>query len=248
MERMRSKLKMAVVIGLIIALNVLILPQVVKADSSNILPSGMVIGDSQGIQVKSDGKYLVDVRDVQPGKKWSTKITMLNLEEEIPYHLTMHISPPTLVTGSLDLSKAIQMRLVYEGQTVYQGSLSGISPSLNLQNELIPLDLGVFKGGDTRMLEVFFELDGEKYTNSDFLKKNVMENIWYFKAVKSTLPDTDGSENPSNTIKNIFRLPRTGEEWRDMLIFICIGLFLLLVALLILKHRVVEKKENRLKK
>lgn len=32
------------------------------------LPSGMIVGDDQGIQVQSDGAYLVDVRDVEDRK------------------------------------------------------------------------------------------------------------------------------------------------------------------------------------
>lgn len=245
MRRIQSKLKRNLIIGLFVCLNLLIIPQFAAADSSPDLPSGMIVGDEQGVKVKSDGDYLIDLRDVQPGKKWSKKITIFNMEEDIPYQLTMHISPPILVEGSLDLSKAIQMVLTYEGKKIYEGPLSGVSSSLDLQNELTPLNLGVFKGGDTRMLEVSFELDGKKYTNKDFLKKNVVENIWHFKAVKSVLPDTKGSEDPQNINKRLFRLPQTGEEWRDAIIFSCIGLFLLLVALLIWKYRVGENNQEK---
>lgn len=245
MRRIKGKLKRNLIIGLLVCLNLLALPQFAEADSFTVLPSGMIVGDNQGIKVKSDGQYLVDIRDVQPGKKWSTKITIFNMEEDIPYHLTMNVKQPVLVEGSLDLSKAIQMTLTYEGEKVYQGPLSGTSPELNLQNELTPLDLGVFKGGDTRMLEAFFELDGKKYTNRDFFKKNVVENSWHFKAVKTALPDTNNPKKTQDDFTNLFRLPQTGEEWRDVIIFSCIGLFFLLVALLLIKRQIVEKnKEN----
>lgn len=208
--------------------------------TASTLPSGMVVGDDQGIQVQSDGAYLVDVRDVEPGKKWETKITAINLERDIPYHLTMYVSKPTLIQGNLDLSEAIQMRMVYDGKEVYNGPLSGKSSLINLQNKQAPLDLGVFESGQTRTLEVYFELDGEKYTNKDFVVKNVVENIWYFKAVKATktpgktLPSTGGN-SIVDQIKGL--LPSTGEEWSYALLFICIGLFLIVSSLLILKHR-----------
>ena len=221
-----------------------------ESAAASALPSGMVVGDDQGIQVQSDGSYLVDVRDVEPGKKWETKITAINLERDIPYRLTMYISEPTLVEGSLDLSEAIHMRLVYDGEEVYNGPLSGKSNLVNLQNQQAPLDLGVFESGQTRTLEAYFELDGEKYTNKDFVVKNIVENIWYFKAVKATnVPDTStpntGDHSIIDDIKGVF--PSTGEEWRYALLFICIGLFLTVSALLILKYRDQHgKKKHRM--
>ncbi|MFD1902038.1 hypothetical protein GQR36_22125 [Enterococcus termitis] len=80
-------------------------------------------------------------------------------------------SKPTLIEGSLDLSKAIQMSLLFDGKEIYSGPLSGISKTVNLQDKTNPLDLGIFKGGDTHQLEAKFELDYQTYTNKDFFKK-----------------------------------------------------------------------------
>lgn len=225
------------VISLLLILEILFAPVTVQATMESALPFGVVVGDDQGIKVKSDGEYLIDIRDVAPGKKWIRKITLANLEKDIPYQLTMSVSTTTKLEGTLDLSQAIQMTLYFEGDKVYEGPLSGISTSTNLQDSSKPLNLGVFKSGDSKMLEAHFELDGKKYTNQDFLKKNVVENIWYFKAVKTKLPDM-----PTNgKIKNLF--PRTGEEWSSALLTICIGLFLLLITLLIIKHKRDEKRK-----
>ncbi|WP_348921918.1 hypothetical protein [Enterococcus rotai] len=229
---------------LLISLSLTLKP--VEVNSESNLPPGIVAGDDQGIKIKNDGQYLVDIRDVAPGKKWSTKITIINIEEDIPYHLTMNVSKPTLIEGSLDLSEAIQMTLIYDGKTIYTGPLSGVSKTLNLQDKSAPLNLGTFKGGDTKMLEAQFELDGKSYTNRDFFKKNVVENSWQFKAVKTTLPDTKEPEQPDKPflekLVSKLRLPNTGEEWRNALLFSCIGLFLVLVSLLIIKHKKQEKK------
>lgn len=157
----------------------------------------------------------------------------------------MSISKPTLIEGSLDLSQAIKMTLIYDGQERYKGPLSGVTKTVNLQDKSTPLNLGTFKGGDTKMLEAHFELDGKMYTNRDFFKKNIVENIWYFKAVKNKLPDTkdpDEQDKPlAEKLMSKIKFPRTGEEWRNAMIFSCIGLFLILVFLLILKHKKQEE-------
>ncbi|MGX7264897.1 hypothetical protein [Enterococcus crotali] len=231
---------------LLVSLSLVIKP--VEVNSETNLPPGIVAGDDQGIKIQSDGQYLVDIRDVEPGKKWSTKITIINLEKDIPYHLTMSVSKPTLIRGTLDLAQAIEMTLRYDGKKVYQGPVSGVSQTLNLQDKATPLDLGTFKSGDTKTLEADFELDGKKYTNRDFFEKNIMENSWSFKAVKTTLPDTQGPDQPKKpfleSITDKLKFPKTGEEWRNALLFSCIGLFLVLVSLLILKYKKQEKQHR----
>lgn len=236
-------------IGVFLLISLLLTLKPVEVHSETNLPPGIVAGDDQGIKIKNDGQYLVDVRDAAPGKKWSTKITIINIEKDVPYHLTMSVSKPTMIEGSLDLSEAIQMTLFYDGKEIYKGPLSGNNKTVNLQNKSAPLNLGTFKSGDTKMLEAQFELDGKSYTNRDFFKKNVVENIWYFKAVKTTLPDTNQPDQPDQPflekIVNKLRLPNTGEEWRNALLFSCVGLFLVLVSLLIIKHKKIERKSHQ---
>ncbi|WP_321385850.1 LPXTG cell wall anchor domain-containing protein [uncultured Enterococcus sp.] len=250
--KMKSKIRKAIYIGVGL---VFLLLSLVIADAAQAveLPPGMVIGDDQGIKIEDDGEYLIDVRDVMPGKAWSVKITISNLERDIPYHLTMRVSKPTLIQGTLDLSEAIQMKLIYDGEVIYSGPLSGDNGKINLQDVASPVDLGTFKSGDTRMLEAYFELDGAKYGNSDFFEKNIVENIWYFKAVKTKLPDTSsssddvtkpGTSSSTTPGKDIFKLPNTGEEWRNALVFVIIGMFLVMLALLIVKHKVLDKKKS----
>ncbi|WP_207695709.1 hypothetical protein DOK67_0001593 [Enterococcus sp. DIV0212c] len=241
-----------IVIGIVLLICLSIMPDFAEAKAYSDLPSGIVVGDDQGIKIDNDGQYLVDIRDVAPGKKWSTKITIINMEKDSPYRLTMSVSKPTLVKGSLDLSKAIQLTLIYEEKEIYKGPLSGINETMNLQDKLTPLELGLFRSGDTKMLEANFELDGKKYTNKDFSQKNIVEMIWKFKAVKTTLPDTGEPEKPDHSfvdkIINKFRLPNTGEDWRNALLFSCIGLFLILIILLIIKHKKSENNKSKKKK
>ncbi|WP_206913063.1 hypothetical protein IGL98_000748 [Enterococcus sp. DIV0840] len=249
-RRDRGEQWLLVWLFLLISLSLALKPIEVSSESN--LPPGIVAGDDQGIKIKNDGQYLVEIQDVAPGKKWSTKITIINIEKDIPYLLTMNISKPTIVKGSLDLSKAIQMTLIYDDKEVYKGPLSGVNKMLNLQDQSTPLNLGTFKAGDTKMLEAHFELDGKSYTNRDFFEKNIVENIWYFKAIKTTLPDTSDPDQPEKPfiekLISKLRLPNTGEEWRNALIFSCIGLFLILITLLIVKHKKQERKPRKKKR
>jgi hypothetical protein len=249
MKSRYRKLVKGIWIGLLILGGLSLVSKPLEAKAEVLLPPGMIVGDDQGIKVKSDGSYLIDVRDVAPGKKWSTKITIINIEKDIPYQLTMTVSKPTLIKGSLDLSEAIQMTLIYEGREIYKGPLSGVSSTKNLQNTAAPLDLGIFKSGDSRMLEAAFELDGKTYTNRDFFTKNIVENVWQFKAVKTTLPNTkqpdDSDDMPLlSKIMDRLSLPKTGEQWREALLFSCIGMFLILIVLLILKYKVGKKTNS----
>lgn len=204
------------------------------------LPPGIVIGDSEGLHATKNGEYHVNVNDVLPGKKWHKSISIVNMEKDIPYQVTMLITPP-VVSGSLDLSKAIQMTLVYEGKSVYKGPASGISKELNLQTT--PLNLGIFNAGDSRALEVEYSLSGT-YTNQDFVQKNVMDNVWTYYAVKTTTPIEPIDPTKPKKAKPIGRLPSTGEIKQYMVIF-CLGLFLILIILLIWKNKQVESNKSK---
>lgn len=204
---------------------------------ASTLPPGFLIGDEQGIKVERDGKYFIEVNDVMPGKKWTKKISLVNLEEKDRYSLTMDISNPR-TQGKIDLSKEIAMELIYDGKTVYEGPLLGINDTMNLQKNL--LDLGVFAPGTSRTLIANFSVSS-KLTNQDFSVKNIVDIDWTFYAIKTKEEEfpKKGTSNtptiPKETKKGIF--PNTGEEVKGMLLFFCIGLYLILTALLIFKKR-----------
>lgn len=204
----------------------------------NQLPPGMVIGDDKGIDVKEDGKYLMEVNDVAPGKRWKTEVTMLNIEKDVPYALSMKIYPPE-VSGPIDFSKAISMKLTYAGKVVYDGPLSGVSGKVNLQKTY--LDLGILSSGDSKGLTVELEMDSS-YTENDFMVKSVTENIWEFRAVKTKKPIGPDKKPPIKKPGIIGLLPQTGEEWRNTLIGICLGLFFIMTILLIMKKRREERR------
>lgn len=70
-RRYRNKNWVMTVLFVLIGLLFILKP--VEANSESNLPSGIVAGDDQGIKIKNDGQYLIDFRDVEPGKNGSQK-------------------------------------------------------------------------------------------------------------------------------------------------------------------------------
>ncbi|MEI5994849.1 LPXTG cell wall anchor domain-containing protein [Candidatus Enterococcus mansonii] len=205
------------------------------------LPPGIVIGDDKGIQVQSDGNYLVEINNVLPGKKWTIDVNLMSVDKGTPYDLSIRLLKPT-VEGPIDFSKAIRMTMDYNGKKIYDGPASGISKELNLQESTY--SLGTFRSGDSRRLHVTFEMDST-YTKDDFQVKSVMENIWAFRAVKNHEPESIKTSETKKQVewkKPTTLFPRTGEEWRNVLIYTCLGLFVMLMALLIAKKKYEEQK------
>ena len=61
---------------------------------AEVLPPGMLIGDSEGINVDGTGEYYVHKEDLHPGEKFTKKIKMMNTEKnDCPYLLEMDIAP-----------------------------------------------------------------------------------------------------------------------------------------------------------
>lgn len=200
------------------------------------LPSGIVIGDDKGIHVQSDGKYLVEIKDVLPGKKWTIDIDLMSVDQGTPYDLSMQIFEPIL-SGPIDFSKAIHMVLNYAGKEIYNGPASGVSGKTNLQAS--EYSLGTFEPGDSKRLRAVFEMD-HTYTKNDFQVKSMMENVWKFRAIKNQEP---GQIKDKKRTKRKQFFPQTGEEWRDVLIYISLGLFILLMVILILKKKYEDQKK-----
>lgn len=196
------------------------------------LPEGVVIGDNDGLNAKKNGEYFVNLKNVQPGQKWEKTISMMNMEKDSVYSLTMQISPP-VVSGPLDLSKEIQMVITYEGKTLYEGPASGVSKDKDFQNNR--MEFGTFKSGDSRAFNVTYEMPGN-YTKEDFLEKSIMDNVWTFYAIK---PQQDNT--PKKKTSGI--LPQTGDIQQSM-IFICLALFVTLILLFIWKNRSENKRSN----
>lgn len=235
----------------------------VSALAAASLPDSVVIGDNDGIQVESDGEYLMEIDDILPGQSFEKTISIMNIDENgDPFELFFWIDPPKQIEGPINFAEVMSMDIDYQEKTIFEGKVSGIG-NINLQKE--EYSLGIFKAGDSRALKVFMKMD-KNLTAKDYETRSVTENVWHFRAIRKDEPtnptteptdSTDDSGNPVNPTKPggsgggtdgkkpLIRFPQTGEEWRDMLIYSCIGMLFVVIALLLLRHSYQERKKQK---
>lgn len=209
--------------------------------ANHVLSEGMVIGDDQGIHVKANGEYLMDLRDILPGETYDVTISMMNVDEKgAPYELFFWVDPAIQIEGPIHFDQALSMTIDYDGKPLYNGIVAGTGTP-NLQEKEI--SLGTFKAGESRAMKVHMKMDSS-YTNEDFIQKSVTENVWHFRAIRkdeptnpsTTEPPTSSGEEPDGGKKPVIKFPQTGEEWRDTLLYLSIGI-LLIVGVILFWHR-----------
>lgn len=219
------------------------------AKAEILLPPAIVVGDSEGIKVGEDGKYLMDLRDILPGESFEATISFLNVDEkEQPYELFFGIKPPVQIQGPINFGEAMTMSIEYEGKEIYNGKVSGIG-NLDLQKE--EYSLGVFNPGDSKSMKVSMKM-GSEYTNKDYATKSITENVWQFRAIRngdgtggSGTEKPGGGATDGGSSKPTIHFPQTGEEWRDALIYSVVGMFFLVVVILLWHHRRQQKKAEK---
>jgi len=199
----------------------------VNAATATDLPSGVLIGDQDGINVDAHGYYYIDARELQPGDVIRKTVTIQNLsqndrtpEGKIPYTITM-TTEPLFSTGPVDLLDKTQLILELDGQTIYSGRVKGDGVPNMIENALA---LGQYDVGDRRTLDITLTVDSDMQL---FEEKSEADFKWKFYAYRAT--DTDG--------------PKTGlleEYWMYLL---PIGGNLLLFALLSFRKKKREQKE-----
>lgn len=218
---------------------------------AEILPPGMLIGDSEGISVDGTGAYYVQKEDLQPGDKFVKKIKLMNTEKnDRPYVLEMDMAPKEK-KGAIDFYEAISVKMLLDGKEVYRGNLIGVGKP-DLQKDR--LQLGTYAYGDFKELEVQFVVSSDLPTEV-WQTKSYAIIKWEFIATKEKdkEPPIDSSEPPAKPGKDkpdkpIVRLPQTGEEWRSLIYKIITGIFIICVVLLFMKKRKERESKNQLNK
>jgi hypothetical protein len=185
------------------------------------LPAGILIGDESGIHVDSNGHYFIDARGLRPGDVVRRTLTLQNLshddkspEGKVPYHLTM-TAEPLSTKGPVDLLEKVDLSLVLDGRTIYQGPSRGNgSPNMIERAQ----DLGEFGVGDRSTLNVVLTVDPAMRLSS---KKSEADFRWHFYAYRA-----QSKEGPKTGI------------WEKYGLLFPLGCVLLLGALLLpLKKR-----------
>lgn len=226
-------------------------PSLQVSAANHQLPEGIVIGDDQGIQVKADGEYLMELRNILPGETYDVTISLMNIDEKgAPYELFFWIDPAIQIEGPIHFDQALSMTIDYDGTLLYEGIVAGTGTS-NLQRE--EHSLGIFLVGESRAMKVHMKMDSS-YTNEDFIQKSVTENIWHFRAIRQEEPTQPPTTEPPTSSggkvpgKPGLTFPQTGEEWRDALLYLSIGILLIAGVILFWIRKRQQESKGGIKK
>lgn len=225
-----------------------------SAESSS-LPPGFLVGDDSGFQAGTDGKYFISNYNIVPGRSFSRVITISNYSTEdgsFAINLVMNPDDEAHVpekSGVIDLLEAISVTLTYQGKVIYEGPISGDgTPVANQKSD--PIFLDSLEIGEVRNIQADFTVSDE-YPYEDWKDGNSVDFYWLFFASRetttpttptttttTTTPTTGGSTATSSSLPSTGgKLPKTGEDWRNVLIGMIAGFVLITVALIIAKKR-----------
>ncbi|MEO1769637.1 LPXTG cell wall anchor domain-containing protein [Candidatus Enterococcus ferrettii] len=236
----------------------------IVSEAANTLPPGLVIADSEGIYVTSEGEYYIDLQDILPGEIYEKEITIRSLDLEEPFSLGLLVEELSS-SGSVLWKEHITMALVLDGKELYKGPMLGNG---EFDWSKTPLELGICKYGTDKLLTATFTLDSS-LTNEDLREKSQLEFYWTFVGTRDqqptkptepstsdsfvptapsdsgtgsgpshgNLPNTGGTPQASGSGK---RLPQTGEQIVYMFLS---GMLLVLIVLFLWKKRREEEQE-----
>jgi hypothetical protein len=138
-------------------------PTVARAAQDSMLPPGLVISDQSGISANAHGEYYIAALGLMPGDVIKKTVTIQNLEisgnpqADIPFSLSLRAEQISK-DGPLDLFEEVSLELKLDGNVIYTGNsrgdkgTNGSGAACNMVTT--PLDLGNYKIGDRRDLEV----------------------------------------------------------------------------------------------
>lgn len=232
----KRKKSVYIVAYLIVSLIFIFGGTVVKGYASQILPSGLVIGDDSGLYANSEGEFFVDLPDILPGEIYEKTITIRSLDVEEPFELGMLVKYVSK-KGSIDFNQHILLTLVVDEEEIYSGPLLGDG---KFDWEVQPLVLGEVDYGVDHILKASFQMDQE-LTADDYLEISQLLYEWTFVATKNQPipPTTSESESgEKETIKKPEgKLPQTGEQIRNNIYKILTGIALILIVIIVWKKR-----------
>lgn len=207
------------------------------------LPPGLVIGDDSGIYATSEGEFYVDLPSVLPGDVYEKEITIRSLDIQEPFSLGLLVEPAE-ATGIIDFNEYIWLTLTLDGQELYDGPLLGDGSFDWTQT---PLELGVCSYGTDKILQARFQVSAA-LTEAEYREESQLLFHWIFVAVRDYAASTESSsqistDTVSSSTSSSYQkpsgghLPQTGEDLRDMLYKLLIGLLLITIVLLLWKKR-----------
>ncbi|MHC5375424.1 LPXTG cell wall anchor domain-containing protein [Enterococcus sp. LJL120] len=207
------------------------------------LPPGFLVGDDTGIQVGTEGEYFIVNNNITPGQTFSRTITLSNYStDDGDFALKLVMNPndedhQPEMNGELNLLEVISVKLTYQGQVIYQGTIDGNGTPVANQRQQ-PIDLGTLEVGEVRNIQADFTVSSE-YPDTSWREISKVDFYWLFFANRepgSTVTSTTPSLPPTG------KLPQTGEDWRNVLLGMVAGFILIGIALIVLKKRKDEQQ------
>jgi len=187
------------------------------------LPSGVLIGDQNGIMVSRDGSYFIDAEALQAGDVITKQLTILNTE---PFGCDISMmAAPLGETGPVDLLNEVHLNLKLDGAVIYDGRVRGVDGIDMTRN---PLKLGNYQSGTQRTLDITLTVNpGMKtyWAHSEALFK---WNFYAEQQVKTDKPKAGGHQTEG---------PKTGDFFRYGLYVFIAAASLAAGALLLLIRR-----------
>ena len=157
------------------------------------LPSGVIIGDQDGINVDAHGYYYIDARDLEGGDVIHKTVTIQNLsqndrtpEGQIPYTISM-TAQPLFNRGPEDLLDKTQLVLKLDGRVIYTGRVRGDGiPNMIAQ----ALDLGTYDVGERRTLDITLTVDNDLQLYEEKSEADFKWEFYAYRASASIPPKT----------------------------------------------------------
>lgn len=202
------------------------------------LPYGTIITDEKGVTLESDGNYFIDIPNALPGESYEKKLTIRSAQKIEPYDLSLKVKKIES-SGKIDWNEYVRLTLTLDGKEVYRGKILGADKK---DWSLEELPLGQFEYGTERELIARFDID-KTLTNEDFSERNTLLYNWIFIATRKGIPIDDGEAAESH-LKKFFRLPQTGEEWREFIYLLIAGILLIVLLIIWWGNRRKEKREQ----
>ncbi len=123
------------------------------------LPEELTVMDDEGNSVPESGEYYFCVDDMQPNTDYTKNIEILNLREDKAYNIYFYAEPVSK-TGEIDLEENTTATITLNGETVFVGSVSGISSDGETDLSKEPINLGYYEPNDSGTLTFTVNWDG----------------------------------------------------------------------------------------
>jgi len=230
-----------------VGLNVKAQEETLPDGSVKGLPSRLTVMDEQGRSVNEEGEYFFVVEDMEYGKTYTKNIQIMNLREDVDYHIYFYVEP-LYKDGEIDLEEGCDCVFSLDGEELYSGTVTGEGTrELTREN---PIDLGLYQPGMSHKLRAeitwtditnslhvdngdrLVSKDGEAVLVGPNGKGHVEGEIefkWIFYA--HVYETTEAVDTGLLSIKNWFWL-------------MCIGIALLMVIIMLILLKRKQKKEK----